>query len=57
MVLTRAHHVMLTRNLVYTALTRATRAAVLVGEPDALHVALARRDAHLRHTSLAQLVA
>jgi exodeoxyribonuclease V alpha subunit len=56
MPLTRAHHVMLTRNLVYTALTRATTAAVLVGEPAALQIALGRRDAHLRHTRLAQLV-
>ena len=29
----RSHHVMLTRNLVYTALTRAQRIAVLVGQP------------------------
>ena len=57
MPLTRSHHVMLTRNLVYTALTRASTAAVLVGEPEALGVALARRDAHLRHTRLAALVA
>ncbi len=57
MPLTRGHHVMLTRNLVYTALTRASTAAVLVGEPAALHVALGRRDAHLRHTRLAALVA
>jgi len=57
MPLVRAHHVMLTRNLVYTALTRASTATVLVGEPSALGVALGRRDAHLRHTRLAALVA
>jgi len=57
MPLTRSHHVMLTRNLVYTALTRASTAAILVGEPAALRVALGRRDAHLRHTRLAALVA
>ncbi len=57
MPLTRSHHVMLTRNLVYTALTRASLAAVLLGEPAALEVALGRRDAHLRHTRLAALVA
>ncbi len=57
MPLTRSHHLMLTRNLVYTAITRAARVAVLVGEPAALGVALGRRDAHLRHTRLAELVA
>ena len=52
----RSHHVMLTRNLVYTALTRAQRIAVLVGQPSALGIALGRRDAHARHTRLAELV-
>ncbi|MBA2348017.1 MAG: ATP-binding domain-containing protein, partial [Solirubrobacterales bacterium] len=56
MPLTRAHHMMLTRNLVYTALTRASTATVLVGEPEALDLALGRRDAHRRHTRLASLV-
>jgi exodeoxyribonuclease V alpha subunit len=55
-VLHRGHHLMLTRNLVYTAITRAERVCVVVGERAALHVALGRRDAHARHTRLAQLV-
>jgi exodeoxyribonuclease V alpha subunit len=50
------HHVMLTRNLVYTALTRAERMAVFVGERRALEVALRRVDARRRHTRLAELV-
>jgi exodeoxyribonuclease V alpha subunit len=50
------HHVMLTRNLVYTALTRAERMAVFVGERRALDMALRRVDARRRHTRLAQLV-
>jgi exodeoxyribonuclease V alpha subunit len=54
--LTRAHSVMLTRNLVYTALTRAEEVAVFVGEAAALGIALERRDARRRHTRLAQLV-
>ncbi len=57
MPLTRSHHMMLTRNLVYTALTRASTATVLVGEPAALALALGRRDAHRRHTRLATLAA
>jgi exodeoxyribonuclease V alpha subunit len=50
------HRIMLTRNLVYTALTRAERMAVFVGEPAALDLALRRIDARRRHTRLAELV-
>ncbi|MGZ4269396.1 MAG: SF1B family DNA helicase RecD2 [Solirubrobacteraceae bacterium] len=56
-VLHRGHSVMLTRNLLYTAVTRAERACVVVGEPAALHAALGRRDSHARHTRLRELVA
>jgi exodeoxyribonuclease V alpha subunit len=52
----RGHHVMLTRNLVYTALTRAERAAVFVGDTAALGIALGRRDAGTRYTRLAGLL-
>jgi exodeoxyribonuclease V alpha subunit len=55
-VLHRGHHLMLTRNLVYTAITRAERACVVVGERAALHVALGRRDAHARYTRLKELL-
>ena len=55
-VLHRGHHLMLTRNLVYTAITRAERVCVVVGERAALHVALGRRDAHARHTRLKELL-
>ncbi|WP_354702248.1 ATP-dependent RecD-like DNA helicase [Paraconexibacter sp. AEG42_29] len=53
----RGHHVMLTRNLIYTALTRAERAAVFVGDLGALDLALGRRDAGKRYTRLAPLLA
>jgi exodeoxyribonuclease V alpha subunit len=52
----RGHQMMLTRNLVYTALTRAERAAVFVGDLGALSYALGRRDAGTRYTRLAELV-
>ncbi len=55
-VLHRGHSVMLTRNLLYTAVTRAERACVVVGEPAALRAALGRRDSHARHTRLRELV-
>ena len=52
----RAHHVMLTRNLVYTALTRAQRIACSSASRRRCGIALGRRDAHARHTRLAELV-
>jgi exodeoxyribonuclease V alpha subunit len=55
-VLHRGHHLMLTRNLVYTAITRAERVCVVVGERAALGVALGRRDAHARYTRLKELL-
>ncbi|PTL54925.1 SF1B family DNA helicase RecD2 [Paraconexibacter algicola] len=53
----RGHAIMLTRNLLYTAITRAERVCVLVGDPSALQIAAGRRDATTRHTRLAGLVA
>ncbi len=52
----RGHQMMLTRNLIYTALTRAERAAIFVGDLSALSLALGRRDAGTRFTRLAALV-
>ena len=50
----RGHHVMLTRNLVYTAVTRAERVCVLVGDRHGLRTALERPDAGRRYTRLAE---
>ena len=52
----RGHHIMLTRNLVYTAVTRAQEVCVVVGEPAALQMAVRRADARLRYTRLRELV-
>jgi exodeoxyribonuclease V alpha subunit len=57
MVLASAHAPMLTRNLLYTGLTRAQELAVIVGERRALAVALRRTDAARRHTRLTERVA
>lgn len=46
------HHVMLRRNLLYTAVTRARRLCVLVGDPRAIRRAIDRVDDNRRHTSL-----
>jgi exodeoxyribonuclease V alpha subunit len=51
------HYVMLERNLLYTALTRARRLAVLVGEPRALAVAVRNRRTRDRFTRLAARLA
>jgi exodeoxyribonuclease V alpha subunit len=48
------HHVMLRRNLLYTAITRAQRLCVLIGDPRAIERAVRRGDAARRHTGLAQ---
>ncbi|MDQ3609191.1 MAG: AAA family ATPase, partial [Actinomycetota bacterium] len=54
--LASAHRHMLTRNLIYTAVTRAERLCVLVTEAGALPHALTRVDAAHRHTRLAGLL-
>jgi len=51
------HYVMLERNLLYTALTRARRLVVLVGEPRALAVAVRNRRTRDRFTRLAERLA
>jgi exodeoxyribonuclease V alpha subunit len=54
--LARGHHLMLTRNLVYTGITRASELLVLVAEPGAVITAARRVEARARHTRLAELV-
>ncbi len=49
---TTQHYVMLQRNLVYTALTRASRLAVLVGTKQALAIALGNDTPRKRYTGL-----
>jgi exodeoxyribonuclease V alpha subunit len=51
------HYVMLERNLLYTALTRAKRLAILVGEPRALATAVNNRRVRARFTRLAERLA
>jgi exodeoxyribonuclease V alpha subunit len=53
LVLDPAHRTMLWRNLVYTAVTRATRALILVGRLDALRMAARHDRPSERHTGLA----
>ena len=48
-----AHAVMLTRPLLYTAITRAKKRVILVGERKALCMAIRRVDTDQRNTQLA----
>jgi len=52
-----SHSVLLSRNLLYTAVTRARRACVLVGQREAVSRALRRADAFRRNSRLAELLA
>jgi len=51
------HYVMLERNLLYTALTRAKRLAILIGEQRALAVAVRNKQNRERFTGLARRLA
>jgi exodeoxyribonuclease V alpha subunit len=51
------HYVMLQRNLFYTALTRAKRLAILIGEERALRVAVSNKRVRPRFTRLAERLA
>ncbi|MCC6648517.1 MAG: ATP-dependent RecD-like DNA helicase [Polyangiaceae bacterium] len=52
----RSHWVMLSRNLLYTAVTRGKRVVVVVGDPVAIDVALSEIRAEERHTRLPALL-
>jgi exodeoxyribonuclease V alpha subunit len=51
-----SHFVMLQRNLLYTALTRAMRLAVLVGTPEAIRMAVDNNRQQLRYTALSERI-
>jgi exodeoxyribonuclease V alpha subunit len=48
------HHVMLRRNLLYTAVTRARSLCIVVGDPRAIDRAVRQIDSARRHTGLAE---
>jgi len=52
-----SHYIMLQRNLLYTALTRAKKLAILVGEKKALFIAIKNNKAIKRYTKLAERLA
>jgi len=52
MPITTAHYIMLQRNLLYTAVTRASKMMIIVGSKQALGMALGNKKAKKRNTSL-----
>ena len=52
-----SHYIMLQRNLLYTALTRAKKLAILIGEKRALFIAIKNDKAIKRYTKLAERIA
>lgn len=54
MVLTRQHHMMLQRKLLYTGMTRARQLFILVGQPEAIQQAVENHFLRPRYTLLAQ---
>ena len=52
MPITTAHYIMLQRNLLYTAVTRASKMMILVGSKQALAMAIGNKKARKRNTSL-----
>jgi exodeoxyribonuclease V alpha subunit len=50
----RSHARMLTRPLIYTAVTRARQACVVIGEQAAMEIAVRRDDSGQRHSGLAE---
>ncbi len=56
MPLTTQHYMMLQRNLLYTAITRARELVVIVGTKQALGMAVRNNQVAMRHTTLAQRI-
>ena len=52
--ITFSHYVMLQRNLIYTGITRAKKVVVLVGNRNAIYVAVKNNDVKNRNTRLAE---
>ena len=50
-------YIMLQRNLIYTAITRAREKVVLVGQREAFYKAIHKADVLRRNTVLGQLIA
>ena len=52
----RAHAIMLKRNLIYTAITRAKQKVILIGQFPMLYMAIGRDEASKRNTLLGERI-
>ena len=50
------HYVLLERSLIYTAVTRARKLVILVGDPKAMALAVRKQETRKRHTGLRELL-
>ena len=57
LLLVAAHHIMLQRNLLYTAVTRAKKGVIIVGDRTALFTAVSNDRTRRRYTLLAERLA
>lgn len=55
--LTTSHYIMLKRNLIYTAVTRAKKKVIIIGQKKAIAIAIKTLDSSKRNTSLGELLA
>lgn len=55
--LTTSHFIMLKRNLIYTAVTRAKKKVIIIGQKKAVAIAVKTLDSSKRNTSLGELLA
>jgi exodeoxyribonuclease V alpha subunit len=51
-----SHYIMLRRNLIYTAITRAKKKVIIVGQKKALYMAINKNDIDGRNTRLAERI-
>ena len=51
-----SYYIMLRRNLIYTAITRAKKKVILVGEKKAIFMAIHKNDIDDRNTKLAERI-
>ena len=54
--ITTQHYIMLQRNLLYTALTRARKLCVMIGNQRALYIGIKNEQAFQRHSYLAERI-
>ena len=55
-IMTTQHYIMLQRNLLYTALTRARELCIIIGTPNAIDIAVRNNEAFHRYSRLSEAI-